>query len=54
MPGMKLFVAGPEWKQYSFPISSFDTDGHDVTNIAFARGQEPGKFEFELDELEIK
>ena len=28
--------------------------GHDVTGIAFAHAQEPGKFEFEIDEVEIK
>ncbi len=54
MPAMQPFVAGADWKQYSFPISSFETDGHDVTNLAFARGQEPGKFDFEIDQLEIK
>ena len=54
MPPMRPFVAGPDWKQYSFSISSFETDGHDVTNLAFARGQEPGKFEFEIDQVEIK
>jgi beta-glucosidase len=54
MPAMQPFVAGPEWKQYSFPISTFETDGHDVTNLAFARGQESGKFEFEIDQVEIK
>jgi hypothetical protein len=47
-------VAGPDWKQYSFPISSFETDGHDITNLAFARGRELGKFAFEIDQLEIK
>jgi beta-glucosidase len=54
VPAMQPFVAGPDWKQYSFAISSFETDGHDVTNLAFARGQEPGKFEFEIDQVEIK
>jgi beta-glucosidase len=54
MPAMQTFVAGADWKQYSFPISSFETDGHDVTNLAFARGQEPGKFDFEIDQVEIK
>lgn len=54
MPGMQPFVAGPEWKQYSFPLSAFHTDGHDVTGLAFVHAQEPGKFEFQLDELEIK
>ena len=54
IPTILPFVAGPEWKQHSFPLSGFDTDGHDVTGIAFVRSQETGKFEFELDELEIR
>ncbi len=54
MPAMQIFVAGPEWKQFSFPVSSFETDGHDVMNMGFVRGGEPGKFEFEIDEVEIK
>jgi beta-glucosidase len=54
MPGIQPFVAGPEWKQYTFSWSDFKTDGHDVTAIAFAHTQEPGNFEFELDEVEIK
>ena len=54
MPGMQPFVAGPEWKQYSFPLTAFHTDGHDITGLAFVHAQEPGKFEFQLDEVEIK
>jgi beta-glucosidase len=54
MPSFKTFVAGPEWKQFSFPISSFATDGSDLTGLAFAGAQQPGKFEFEIDEVEIK
>lgn len=54
IPGMQSFAAGPEWKQYCFPLSSFATDGHDLMGVAFVRRQEEGKFEFEIDELEIK
>jgi beta-glucosidase len=54
MPGIKPFVAGPEWKEYSFPISAFQTDGTDFRGLAFARGQEAGKFEFEIDQVEIR
>jgi beta-glucosidase len=54
MPAMQTFTAGPEWKQYSFPLSTFGTDGADVTTLIFARGQTPGKFQFELDEVEIR
>jgi beta-glucosidase len=53
MPAIKTFVAGPDWQQYSFSISSFETDGHDLTNLAFAQSQ-TGKFEFEIDQVEIK
>jgi hypothetical protein len=54
MPAIQPFVAGPEWKQFSFPLSQFQTDGHDLLGFAFAHAQEPGKFEFEIDEVEIK
>ncbi len=54
MPAMQAFTAGPEWKHYSFPISSFQTDGHDVTGLIFAFGQQEGKFDFDIDQVEIK
>ena len=54
MPAITTFVAGPEWKQYSFPFSTFQTDGADIMSLAFARAQTPGKFTFELDQVEIK
>jgi beta-glucosidase len=54
IPGIQPFTPGPEWKQFSFSISAFNTDGHDVTGIGFARTQEQGKFAFELDEVEVK
>ena len=53
-PAMTSFAAGPEWKQYTFPFSTFETDGSDLSGIGFIRAQEPGKFQFEIDELEIK
>jgi beta-glucosidase len=54
MPAIKPFMAGPEWKQYSFALSDFQTDGADLRGFAFAHAQEPGKFEFEIDQVEIK
>ena len=54
VPAIQRFAAGPEWKHYRFALSDFRTDGHDITGIAFARAQEPGKFEFEIDEVEIQ
>jgi beta-glucosidase len=54
MPAMTPFVAGPEWKQYTFPFSTFQTDGGDLSALAFVAAQKPGKFEFEIDQVEIK
>jgi predicted glutamine amidotransferase len=30
------------------------TDGHDVTGLAFVHVQDVGKFEFDIDDVEIK
>lgn len=54
MPVFQNFTAGPEWKQYSFPITSFKIDGSDLTGVAFLQAMRTGKFEFEIDEVEIK
>ncbi len=53
-PAMTTFVAGPEWKQYTFPFSTFETDGSDLSGLGFIRAQEPGEYQFEIDQLEIK
>lgn len=54
MPPMTTFAAGPEWKQYSFPFSKFDTDGSDLVALGFIQAQQPGKFQFQIDQVEIK
>jgi beta-glucosidase len=53
-PAMTTFVAGPDWKQYTFPLSAFDTDGSDLIGIGFIRVLEQGKVQFQLDQFEIK
>jgi len=54
MPAMTQFVAGKEWKQYKFPFTTFQTDGSDLSALVFAASQPPGKFAFEIDDVEIK
>lgn len=55
MPITRDFVAGPEWKEYTFPIVSFDgIDGHDVMGIAFTGGPEAGAFNFRIDQVVIQ
>ncbi len=53
MPPIKPFTAGPQWQHYSFALADFDTDGSDITSFAFVTPN-PGKFEFELDEVRIE
>ena len=55
MPGMQTFAAGPEWTEYTFPLTAFNgTDGHDVTAISFAAGPEPRKFAFQIDDVGLR
>ena len=53
MPAMVPFVASKEWKQYTFPFSTFQTDGSDIMELMFAASQPPGTFEFQIDQVEI-
>jgi hypothetical protein len=52
IPQSTTFVAGPDWKHYNFPFTSFgDSDGHDVAAILFCGGPAAGKFAFQIDEV---
>lgn len=54
IPAQQTFTVGPEWKQFTFPLSAFNgTDGHDVNAILFVGGPQPGKFEFQIDEIQL-
>ena len=55
IPPQQTFVAGPEWKKYSFPFSGFNgSDGHDVSAILFVGGPGAGKFDFKIDEVGLE
>ena len=54
VPAMQTFIASPEWKQYTFPFDTFETDGSDLSGLGFVHVMEPGKFQFEIDQVEIK
>ncbi len=53
MPAKRSIVPGPEWKEYSFPLASFGTDGHDLTAVGIMQDQ-AGPFELWLDQFEIR
>jgi hypothetical protein len=51
-PLAQTFVAGPEWKEYSFVLTAFGgIDGHDLMAIIFAGGPAPGAFSFRIDDV---
>ncbi len=55
MPLTKTFVAGPEWKEYLFPLSAFDNiDGHDIMALIFSGGPAPGAFSFQIDDVRFR
>ena len=54
IPAFQTAVFQPKWKQYTFPLSAFETDGRDILALAVARVQEVGKFQFDLDQVEIR
>jgi hypothetical protein len=53
-PTFRTFVATKEWKQYTFSFESLMTDGHDLSGLAFLSPPGEGKFEFFIDEVEIR
>jgi imidazolonepropionase-like amidohydrolase len=51
-PAVKSFVAGAEWKRFTFRISEFaGMDGSDLTGILFAGGPAPGRFVLQIDDV---
>jgi imidazolonepropionase-like amidohydrolase len=54
-PLMADFVAGPEWKEFIFPISSFGgIDGHDIMGVALTANPVSGAFHFRIDDVRIQ
>jgi hypothetical protein len=54
-PLMQDFVAGSDWKQYTFPLSAFGgIDGHDLMALMFVGGPQPGPFAFQIDDVRFR
>ena len=55
MPITQTFVAGPEWKEYSFPLSAFaGIDGHDLMALLFVGGPAAGPFALQVDDVRFR
>lgn len=54
-PLTQTFVAGPEWKEFTFPLSAFGgTDGRDIMALMFVGGPKPGPFNFQIDNVHFR
>jgi imidazolonepropionase-like amidohydrolase len=53
MPAVQTFAAESEWKRYQFTLADFNTQGKDITGIAFV-ATVPGSFNFQIDQVEFK
>ena len=53
MPSMKSFVAGPDWKQYTFPLADFGVDGSDTIGFFWGGGPDVRTFRFRIDEVRL-
>ena len=54
-PAVQLFTPGPEWKEFRFPLASFNgTDGKDITSIMFTAGPPAGDFSFTIDTVSLE
>ena len=54
MPSQKSFTAGPDWKEFEFPISAFGTDAHDMMGLFIGAGLPTGKFTLQIDDVRIE
>jgi hypothetical protein len=52
--GRQTFAPGPEWREFTFPLSAFGTDGRDISSIRFAAGPPDGRFSFQIDEVKVE
>lgn len=54
-PAVQTFVAGPDWAEFTYPLSSFS--GVDVSvfwRIIFSGGPDTGEFAFQIDEVRFR
>ncbi|HLJ28701.1 MAG TPA: CIA30 family protein [Candidatus Angelobacter sp.] len=54
IPKTQTFVAGPDWKKVTIPLSAFETDGHDLMGILFGAVAPPGHFTFLIDNVRLE
>jgi len=55
IPARQTFTAGPEWKQFTFPLAAFNgIDGRDLMGVFFGSSPTLGKFELSIDDVRFE
>jgi len=54
IPKSQTFVAGPEWKEFTFPYEDFSIKGFDIMGIFIGSSTEMGKFKLKIDDVRLK
>ena len=54
-PAVQTFVAGPDWAEFTYPLSSFSgVDVSAVWRVVFSGGPDTGEFAFQIDEVRFR
>jgi hypothetical protein len=53
-PAFETFVAGSDWKEYTFPFEKFGVDGSDIMGIFIGASTDLGEFSFFIDNVRLK
>ena len=54
IPASETFVAGPDWKEYTFPYETFGVDGADIMGIFIGSSTDLGEFRLCIDNVRLK
>jgi imidazolonepropionase-like amidohydrolase len=53
-PAFETFVAGSDWKEYTFPFEKFGVDGSDIMGIFIGASTDIGEFSLTIDNVRLK
>ena len=50
----RTFQSTTEWKEHTFPLAAFGTEGKDLIMLIVAAGPAPGSFELFVDGVKLR
>ncbi len=54
IPVSRTLKLGPDWREYVFPFTDFNTNGDDIMGIFIGASQEPGPFTLQIDMVRLR